>query len=39
MYVAIILLHFVLPIILTLLISGGMRKLGLIKDNNLKIEL
>lgn len=39
LYGTILLLHFILPIVLTLLISGFMRKKGLIKENDLKIEL
>ncbi|MCT4632846.1 MAG: PTS sugar transporter subunit IIC [Firmicutes bacterium] len=39
MYFAIILLHFVLPIVLTLLISNFMRKKGHIKENDLKLDL
>lgn len=39
MYFAIILLHFILPIIFTLLISSLMRKMGYIKENDLKLNL
>lgn len=39
MWVGILLLQFVLPAVLTLLISSVMRKKGLIKDGDLKINL
>ncbi|RDY26960.1 PTS sugar transporter subunit IIC [Romboutsia weinsteinii] len=39
MWIGILLLQFVLPAILTLLISSVMRKKGLIKDGDLKINL
>lgn len=38
-YGSILLLHFVLPIVLTLIISGFMRKKGWIKENDLKLNL
>lgn len=39
MWIGIILLHFVLPIVLTLIISEFMRKKGLIKPGDLKIDI
>ncbi len=39
LYSAILLLHFVLPALLTLLIAGWMRRRNWIKDNDLKLEL
>ncbi|QOR33836.1 PTS sugar transporter subunit IIC [Clostridium sp. 'deep sea'] len=39
MYLAIILLHFILPAVITLLIAGFMRKKNMIKENDLKLEL
>ena len=38
-YTGIILLHFILPAIITLFISSMMRKKGLIKDGDLKLDL
>ena len=38
-YTGIILLHFILPAIITLLISSMMRKKGLINDGDLKLDL
>lgn len=38
-YTAIILLHFILPAIVTLIIAGFMRKKGYIKDGDLKLNL
>lgn len=39
MWIGIILLHFVLPIVVTLIISEFMRKKGLIKPGDLKIDI
>ena len=39
MYATILLLHFVLPAVLTLIISGYMRKKNWIKDGDLKLDL
>lgn len=39
MWIGIMLLHFVLPIVLTLIISEFMRKKGLIKPGDLKIDI
>lgn len=39
LFVQIILLHFILPAILTLLFAGVLRKIGWIKDGDLKLEL
>jgi uncharacterized membrane protein len=39
MYLSIVLLHFVLPIVVTLIIASFMRKKNLIKDGDLKLEL
>ena len=38
-YTAIILLHFILPAVVTLIIAGFMRKKGYIKDGDLKLNL
>ena len=39
LYIAIILLHFILPAVVTLIIAGFMRKKGCIKDGDLKLNL
>ena len=39
MYLSILLLHFILPAIMTLVITGFMRKKGWIKDGDLKLNL
>jgi hypothetical protein len=38
-YGTILLMHFILPVVLTLVISGVMRKIGFICEGDLKIEL
>ena len=39
MYLSILLLHFILPAVVTLLIAGFMRKRNIIKENDLKLDL
>lgn len=39
MYVAILLLHFILPAVLTLIFAQVLRKMGWIKDGDLKLDL
>ena len=37
--IEILLMHFILPAVITLAVSEGMRKLGLIKNGDMKLEI